>query len=206
MVKVAGAKKLKEIESIREYLYAGFTMSASYNGIMACLLDTSNKDPGSMNYYDRVNDKWYDEVIRDNFKKISQGDFLKFTDFSYYSNKDTVTNVNYSGSLTLKIGKKKVKKIIFNVRLAIDYNLVNFGIFSNDKKGMPFSQTVQGPEGKKNFDGSYTYTIDVSKKDYNDYVEVQKWWNAEYSTFKYLTIQFDRKYTFFDYTAYKNNL
>ena len=71
---------------------------------------------------------------------------------------------------------------------------------------MPFSQTVQGPEGKKNFDGSYTYTIDVSKKDYNDYVEVQKWWNAEYSTFKYLTIQFDRKYTFFDYTAYKNNL
>ena len=196
----------KDINSIREYLYSVFSMAQSFDGIMACLLDTSDKKYGVINYYDRINDKWYDEVIRDIFKKISQGNFLKFTDFFYYSNKDTVSNLNHNGYLILKIGKKKVKKIIFNVRLAIDYNHVNFGIFSNDKKGMPFSQTVQGPEGKKNFDGSYTYTIDVSKKDYNDYVEVQKWWNAEYSTFKYLTIQFDRKYTFFDYTAYKNNL
>ena len=76
-------------------------------------MDTSDKKYGIMNYYDRVNDKWYDDVIRDIFKKLTQGEFLKFTDFSYYSNKDTVTNVNYSGSLTLKIGKKKGQKSNF---------------------------------------------------------------------------------------------
>ena len=181
-------------------------MTQTFDGMMACLLDTSDKKYGIMNYYDRVNDKWYDEVIRDIFKNLTQREFLKFTDFSFYSNKDTITEVNYRGSFNIKIGKKKVKKIIFNVKLAIDYNFINFGILSNDKRGMPFNERVDGPQGKKNYDGSYTYTIDVSKKDYNDYVEVQKWWNSGYITLRYLSILFDKEYTFFDYTAYKNNL
>ena len=196
----------KDINQAREFLYSVFSMTRAFDGMMACLMDTSDKKYGIMNYYDRVKDKWYDEVVKDIFKKLTQGEFLKFTDFSYYSNKDTVTNVNYSGSLTLKIGKKKVKKVIFNVKLAIDYNSVNFGVFTNDKRGIYFSLTVNGNDGKKNFDGSYTYTIDVSKKDFNDYVEVQKWWNSEYITFRYLSVIFDKEYTFFDYTAYKNNL
>ena len=196
----------KDINSAREFLYSVFSMTRSFDGIMACLMDTSDKKYGIMNYYDRVNDKWYDEVIRDNFKKLIQGKFLKFTDFSYYSNRDTITNINYSGSLVLKIGKKKVKRVIFNVKLAIDYNFVNFGIFSNDKRSLYFSLMVKGNDGKKNFDGSYTYTIDVSKKDCNDYIEIQKWWNSEKITLRYLTVVFDKEYTFFDYTAYKNNL
>ena len=97
---------LKDIESIREYLYSVFSIIRSFSGIMSCLLDTSNKKYGIMNYYDRVNDKWYDEVIRDNFKKISQGDFIKYTDFTYYSNKDTVYNLNQYGNLVIKIGTK----------------------------------------------------------------------------------------------------
>ena len=156
-----------------------------------------------MNYYDRVNDKWYDEVIRDNFKKISQGDFLKFTDFSYYSNKDTVNNLNERGFLVIKIGKKKVKKVIFNVKISIPYNYVNFGLMTNKKNGFHNTEQVDWPAGKKNFDGSYTYTVDVSKKDYNDYIEVQKWWNNECSTFVYLTIEFDKEYTFLNYTEFK---
>jgi len=77
---------------------------------------------------------------------------------------------------------------------------------TNDKGSMYFSFMVNGPEGKKNFDGSYIYTIDVSKKDCNDYIRVQKWWNGEYSTLKYLTVQFDKEYTFFDYATYKKSL
>lgn len=85
-------------------------MAQSFDGIMACLLDTSDKKYGVINYYDRINDKWYDEVIRDNFKKISQGDFIKFTDFSFYSNKDTSTYLNSDGNLVIKIGKKRLKQ------------------------------------------------------------------------------------------------
>ena len=126
---------IKEINSIREYLYSVFSISKTFSGIMSCLWDTSNKRYGIMNYYDRVNDKWYDEVIRDNFKKISQGDFTKFTDFSFYSNKDTSTYLNSDGNLVIKIGKKKIKTVIFNVKISIPYNYVNFGVQSNKKNG-----------------------------------------------------------------------
>jgi hypothetical protein len=200
---------IKDIKSIREYLYSVFSITRSFDGIMSCLLDNSNKKFGTINYYDRVNDKWYDEVIRDNFMKISQGDFLKFTDFSYYSNRDTVNNLNEKGFLVIKIGKKKVKKVIFNVKISTSYYEVNFGVQTNKKNSFYHNFMINGPEGKKNFDGSYTYIIDVSKRDFNDYVEVQKWWNPEYSTFVYLTIEFDKEYTFLNYTEFKrvyNNL
>ena len=68
---------------------------------------------------------------------------------------------------------------------------------------------IDGAEGKKNFDGSYTYTVDVSKKDFNDYVQIQKWWNKEYSTLVSLTVEFHKQYTFLNYTEFKrvyNNL
>ena len=48
---------IKEINSIREYLYSVFSISKTFSGIMSCLWDTSNKKYGIMNYYDRVNDK-----------------------------------------------------------------------------------------------------------------------------------------------------
>ena len=131
---------------------------------------------------------------------------MKFTDFSYYSNKDTVNNLNERGFLVIKIGKKKVKKVIFNVKISIPYNYVNFGLLTNHKNGLYFTEQIDGPLGKKNFDGSYTYTFDVSKKDYTDYVEVQKWWNSEYSTLVYVTIIYDKEYKFFNYTAFKNSL
>ena len=74
----------KEIDSIRDYLYTVFSMSAAYEGIMSCLMDKSNKIKGNMNYYDRVNDKWYDEIIQKNFKKISRGKFINPKDYYIY--------------------------------------------------------------------------------------------------------------------------
>ena len=199
----------KDINSTREYLYSIFSISRTFDGIMACLWDTSDKKLGNMNYYDRKNDKWYDEVIRDNFKKISEGDYIKFSDFCYYSNKDTVNNLNRNEYLSLKFGKKKINKVIFNVKISISYYYVNFGLFSYDKNAMFFTEMINGPQGKKNFDGSYTYTIDISKKDYNDQIEVQKWWNSQYSTLIYLTVEYSKEYIFFNYTKFKkiyNNL
>ena len=60
----------KEIESIREYLYMLFTLSLDYDGIMCCLWDTSNKTIGDMNFYDRTNDIWYDENLKNNVIQI----------------------------------------------------------------------------------------------------------------------------------------
>ena len=42
---------------------------------MCCLWDTSNKEYGNMNYYDRENDIWYDEKFKENFIEISRGKY-----------------------------------------------------------------------------------------------------------------------------------
>ena len=59
----------KEKESIREYLYALFSFARDYKGIVPCLWDTSNKNTGDMNYFDRGINQWYDELIKVNFIK-----------------------------------------------------------------------------------------------------------------------------------------
>ena len=84
----------KEIKSIREYLYVLFSLSLDYDGIMSCLWDTSNKTFGDMNFYDRTNDIWYDEQLKNNlynFQKenisnqriIISIQLLKLRTFSY---------------------------------------------------------------------------------------------------------------------------
>ena len=73
----------KEKESIREYLYFLYSLSLSLNGMIACLWYTSTI---VFNYYDRINDKWFDEEIKNNFKKISKGKYIKPFDFSYIYN------------------------------------------------------------------------------------------------------------------------
>ena len=70
------AEENKDIESIREYLYSIFASAREYDGIMACLWDTSSKIFGDMNYYNREVNKWYDKKIGENFKKISKGDYV----------------------------------------------------------------------------------------------------------------------------------
>lgn len=76
----------KELSSIREYLYSVFSLSIEYEGIMACLWDTSNKNYGDMNYYNRLTDEWYDDKIKNIFIKISKGNIVRSSDFYIYSN------------------------------------------------------------------------------------------------------------------------
>lgn len=93
-------------------------MSASYNGLMTCLLDESNRENGDMNYFDRINYKWFDQKIGENFKRIYRGNFIKPTDYYLSSNKETVTDLSVGGTINLKIGKKKSFKSNFQCRNA----------------------------------------------------------------------------------------
>ena len=83
----------KELKSIREYLYTIFSISSDYDGIMSCLWDTSNKENGNMNYYNRENDIWYDEKLKENFLQI-KGKYIKPTDFYKKTHFETVYNLN----------------------------------------------------------------------------------------------------------------
>jgi hypothetical protein len=193
----------KEIESIRRFLFAEFSMSASYNGIMSCLWDTSKKTAGDMNYYDKEHDLWYDEIIRDNFKKISEGKFVKPSKFSVQTNIETIFTPNPDGNMNIKIGKKSASKIIFSIKLINeDIKDISFVIESNNIKGEYIKDEISGSEGKKKYDGSYTFNADISKREYYKYIEIKKPEGNDNITFNYFKIEFAKNYTFFDYDSY----
>ena len=127
----------KNISSIREYLYAVFSISVEYNGIMPCLWDTSNKTIGNMNYYNRETNEWYDEKIRNNFMEISKGKYLKLSEYYIITNIETYTDKDYFGDYFINFGKRKALKIVINAtvygKLFEDFY---FDIYTADKNGV----------------------------------------------------------------------
>jgi hypothetical protein len=117
---------------------------------MACLWDTSEKSFGDMNHYDRKNDRWYDEVVRDNFKKISQGKFIKPSDFFVFTNTETVRTPNIENHMRITIGVKKVLTVIFNAYITaqnlteVTFAIVTSNIFSNRAANDSKNYDVQG--------------------------------------------------------------
>ena len=82
------------------------------------------------------------------------------------------------------------------------YN-VGFGIVSSDKGGSWIGESIGGNGGKRQYDGSFTFSFDASNKDFNDYIEIQKWWGHDDIILNYLSLEFYKSYTFFDYINYK---
>ena len=190
----------KEKESIREYIYFENSLASSYNGMSSFIWDTSTAD---MNFYDRENDKWFDEEIQKSLKKISRGKLISPLDFSYVSNIDTVNSTS-NGNMKIKIGRRRVLTAIFNIKIIDNYSWsVGFGITGFDRNGVWLGIQVNGDIGRKEYDGTYTYIVDISYKDYNDYVEIQQWWGGEI-IYNYFSLEFEQSHTFFDYNKYKN--
>jgi len=174
---------------------------------MACLWDTSKKGAGDMNYYDKENDRWYDEKIRDFLIKISKGEYVKPTEYYILSNQETVYNTDSSGSMSINIEEKKAIRAIFNILvIGIDYHSVGFGITSKDKNGGWIGEGIAGGESRKQDDVTYTFFIDIKDKDYNDYIQVVKWWGEDHTTIKYFTLVYDKEYVIFNYIDYKNDI
>ena len=197
-------EELKEIDSIRNYLNALFSLSSEYNGFMACLWDTSNRNIGNMNYIDRNTNQWYDEKIRSNIKKISKRKNVKITDYFIYSYSKTISSVDSNGNMSINIGRKKVLKVIFNVFInTSNYSILKFAICSNDKHGIWIGDPFYFKDTKKEYDGSYTFTIDVKDKEYHDFIQTDVWDGKEFVTFNYFTAEFNETEISINYEAYK---
>ena len=195
----------KEKASIREFLYAQYSFSTAYDGFMSVLWDTSKNTAGDMNFYNREKDEWYDEKIRDNFVNIAKGKYVNPTKYYGNSNKETSTNVDTDGNVQMTIGTKKVKNVIFNAQIkGAEIWEVGFGVASADNTGTWFGNPVGGGDGVKEADGTYTFTVDVSKEDFNDYVQVQRWWGNEFITINSVTLEFTESAVSLDYKAYKD--
>ena len=195
----------KKLESIREYLYMVFSISSDFDGIMSCLWDTSNKVFGDMNFYDRGNDSWYDDKLKENFMQISRGKNVRPVDFYFKTHFETVSMAYLQGTIELKIGSRKALKIIINVRLTgtlfID---VSFNIFSYDAIGRSFEIKFEKSNGKKQYDGTYVFSIDVSKIKCYNYIQVTKSLGGNYITLNNLTVEFEESFQSIDYKSYKS--
>jgi len=195
----------KEIESIREYLYMVFSLSSDYDGIMCCLWDTSNKTFGDMNFYDRTNDIWYDEKIKNNFLQISKGKYVKPKDFFINTTfESTDTYYNY-GDYLIDIENRKVLKIILNVRftgvLFVDFDLI---IYTYNKDGTVKEINFGLENSKRQYDGTHIFTIDVSKIECYNVIEAAITWGYEHITFNNLTVEYEENYQTIDYNSLKN--
>jgi len=193
----------KKIESIREYLYMIFSISSDYDGIMSCLWDTSNKEYGDMNYYDRENDKWYDDKIKENFMQISRGKYIKPKDFYINTHFETVT-ISYYDGFEIKIGSRKPLRAILNVRLLgtlfIDCEFI---LFSYDTFGRYIEIKFEKSEGKKQYDGAYFFTKDLSKIQCYEYIHVTKYYGYQFIILNNFTVEFEESFQSINYKSYK---
>ena len=84
-----------------------------------------------------------------------------------------MTNAQSDGSYNIILGIKKALKIILNVNIDKIYNSdVSFDIFTADKNGNWFAISIKGIIGKKQYDGTYTFSIDIADKDFNNGIRI----------------------------------
>jgi endoglucanase len=199
-------EKEKDIASIHEYLYAIIALSSDYDGMMSCLWDTSNKKTGNMNYYDRVNNRWYDKKIQDFIYKISKKKHIHSSEFYYMTNLDSTIAKTSFGDYNIILGKNKPLKIFLSVNaigeLFDDYF---FSIFSYDKTGVDFAITFGKKNMKKRYDGTILFTVDISNIDCHETIQIINWTPSNL-TLNNATVEFKEKFLSFDYNSYKEKI
>ena len=65
---------------------------------------------------------------------------------------------------------------------------------------------IECMNGRRQYDGSFTYTIDVTNMECYYYVEAYTWWGLEFVALNYLTVIYEENYSFFDYKSYKSSV
>ena len=176
---------------------------------MSCLWDTSNKLYGEYNYYNREKNEWYDEIIKQNFRNLYKGRYIKATEYYINTNLETKFNDNNEDHILMTIGSKKILKIIYNIKLGPYTSFkdmkVSYALITHDKMGKSVVNFITNANIKKEYDGSYTFTLDFIKGEYNDIIRIQQM-NSENLIFTYLAIELEEFYTTLDYNSYKDAL
>jgi len=198
--------KNTDISSVRQFLYTIFSISLEHEGILPCLWDISEKIGVDKNfYYNKEINEWTDKIIGENFLKISKGNYIKTSNYYYRSNIET-ENANLYRYIHINIGFKKVKTIILNLNIVdiyISIEEISVSIIIN-KKNQDLVEIECNKGGKRQYDGSLTYTIDVTNMECYYYIEAISWFGTESVKLNYLTVIYEDKYNIVDYKSYKS--
>ena len=196
----------KEEESIREFLYVVFALSWEFDGILPCLWDTSNKKYGDMNYYDRENNLWYDKKIKNFLSKISKGKFVSMWDYFIDTNIQNFTEDINNENFELEIDDLTYTKISFCVNVNENYSETDIEILCSDIYGDPYKIPLRKSYGKKQYDGTIIYTIDISHIECYDIISIKKNKEKDNIVFYYISFESLEYFGLFDYKSYKNDV
>ena len=95
-------------------------------------------------------------------------------------------------------------KIILNARLTgILFIDLEFTIYSYDASRKSFKIKYEKSNGKKQYDGTYIFTVDVSKIECYEYIQVTKSFGNQFITLNNLTVEFEDNFQSIDYKSYK---
>ena len=117
----------------------------------------------------------------------------------------SVDNFSNNGYISIKIGKRKPTKIIFNIKIINSNNSKSkYDIFSYNSEGEDIIFSTNEKHGKRQYDGTYIFTVDVKDKDLNEYIEVDRANENKNSIyFNYLTVEFQENFLSIDHKTYK---
>ena len=126
-----------------------------------------------MNFYDRTNDIWYDEKIKNIFLQISRGKYINPKDYYINTTFESTDAFVSASNLLISFKNKKVLKIIINASITgvlfVDFDLEVFTF----NKDYTLKEIYFGKENsKRQNDGTYIFIIDTSKIECYNFLEV----------------------------------
>ena len=192
--------------SNREFLYTLFSLTKEINGIMACLWDNSEKISEYNNYYNRETDTWNDEIIQKFITKISKDKGEKSSDYYITTNLEVV--ISYLNYYYSNISNKKLLKVTINAKiyengiLGIDFDLI-ITSYNNSHWKEVF---INKEDGKKEYDGTTSFIVDVSNEDFYNEVYVMPLGEDKYIFINYVTFEFKEYFPYFDYNSFKKSI
>ena len=81
---------------------------------------------------------------------------------------------------------------------------VSISFYTLDSNNEWFEINLEKEFGKKQYDGTTLYTIDISNLDCNDFIEVTIFFGEEYVIINNLTVEFEESFISLDYKSYKS--
>jgi hypothetical protein len=189
---------------MREFLYALFSITEEYDGIMSCLWDISEKIGNDIYYYNKEKNQWKDQKIIDNLNKISRLNYVKISEF--YIETNSVTEIEPVGqTIQINLERRKPIKVLLNIKL-MGYLDIDASIYLSytDSKDHWIDLNLEKKYGKKQYDGTTLFTIDVNSFDCQDYIEVRIFFGQEYVIINNITVEFKESFITLDYKSYKS--
>ena len=122
---------------MREFLYALFSITEEYDGIMSCLWDISEKIGNDIYYYNKEKNQWKDQKIIDNLNKISRLNYVKISEF--YIETNSVTEIEPVGqNIYINLERRKPIKVLLNIKLMgyLDIDVPLFFYLIDSKDGL----------------------------------------------------------------------